>query len=187
MKKKILDILIQIIPVMIGVYLGFVVTNWGEAQKKKSQTKIFLENVRIEMESNRQKLESVIDYHEMLRDSSRIYGRKRLAEVPNYFQGIRVQSLVESAYTTGNQTGIINELGLNNIQRLNQLYTSQGEYNEMIKMLLNSLITMDFSENEMAMKQILRFLSITMTDLVIKEEQLINEYTRVNGLLNEMH
>ena len=40
MKKKIGEILLQIIPVMIGVYLGFVLSNWSETNKTKSQTEL---------------------------------------------------------------------------------------------------------------------------------------------------
>jgi hypothetical protein len=33
MKKRMGDLILQIIPVMIGVYLGFVVSSWAENRK----------------------------------------------------------------------------------------------------------------------------------------------------------
>jgi len=119
MKKKISELILQIIPVMIGVYLGFVVSNWGDQQKRKSQSIVFVINIKNEIEINNDKLQSVIDYHKILRDSSRFYlsnsSIKPLTKPPNFFRGIQTSTLIESAYNTGNQTGIISEFEMNKI------------------------------------------------------------------------
>ena len=53
-------------------------------------------------------------------------------------------------------------------------------------MLMNSLIDKDFSENESDMKKIARFLSITMTDVVIQEQDLIAKYKETLATLNKL-
>lgn len=185
MKKKISELILQIIPVMIGVYLGFAISNWGDQQKRKSQSIIFFKNIKNEIEINTDKLQNVIDYHKMLKDSSRFYfnnfSNKPVDKLLDFFKGIQTSTLIESAYNTGNQTGIISELEMNKIQNLNQLYAYQKEYNEYIKMTLSSLINSDFEDNEKSVKKILQFISITMTDIIIKEELLITEYNKVRN------
>ena len=187
MKNKILELILQIIPVMIGVYLGFVVSNWGDQQKRKSQSVVFVKNIKNEMEINTNKLQNVIEYHKMLKDSSRFnlsnFNSNSIDNPLNFFKGIQASTLIESAYNTGNQTGIISEFEMNKLQNLNQLYAYQKEYNEYIKMTLSGLINSDFEDTEKSTKKILQYISITMTDIIIKEEQLIIEYSKVQNEL----
>ena len=123
MKNKITDLIIQIISVMIGVYLGFVVSNWSESQKMIKKSESFLNNIVIEIKSNKKRLEGIIDYHVMLKDSSRYYlsgdETTSIEESTAFFKGLQTSTLVESAYKTGVQTGIVSELELNIIQNLN--------------------------------------------------------------------
>ncbi len=186
MKKKIGDILLQIIPVMIGVYLGFVVSNRADTSNRKVQTDIFMSTLLSEMESNKQKVESVVAYHEMVRDSSQYYSNPQVKAIrPGFFKGTRTLKLSNSAYHTGLQTGIINALSISQIQAINQLYTTQNDYNEYSNMLLAGLINRDFSDNEESMKAIARYLAITMTDVVIKERDLLKGYTNLKEVLVE--
>lgn len=183
-QPKVIDLLWQIVPVTIGVYLGFLVSSWSDDNKSKQQSRALIENIKVEVRANKGKIEQVIDYHTMLRDSSRIYGEPNSDQVnPNFFKGIQMQTLNTSAYETGIQTGIINELSIDQIQELHQLYSYQEFYNEMGKMILSSLINKDFSDNIESMRKITQFLLITMTDVVIQEGNLVQKY---EGLLEEL-
>ncbi|HFA50610.1 MAG TPA: hypothetical protein ENJ95_16510 [Bacteroidetes bacterium] len=187
MKKKILEIIIQIIPVMIGVYLGFVVSDWSDSQKRKVQSVRLLENIRSEINTNKQIVAGGLDYHEMVRDSSRYYSGDGLAiGRPAFFQGTRHRTLVNSAYKTGVQTGVINELPINSIQELNQLYTLQDSYNDYGKMQLEGLINKDFFKDEESIGGIARYLSMTMTDIVIKENYLLQKYRTIESELKKI-
>ncbi len=187
MKKQIFNLFLQIIPVMIGVYLGFAVTNWSEQQDRAKDTKTFVKIVAQELGINKAKIESVLDYHKMLRDSARHYIEtgKQFSGQPDFFQGIRTQNLLLSSYNTGTQTGIINELELTKIQRLNLVYGSQKDYNEFTKMVLSSLINMDFDDTTKSNNRILKFMAVSMTDIVIKEESLLKGYDRLKKAFNE--
>lgn len=183
MKKTLREIVLQIIPVMIGVYLGFVVSDWAEARKRESQARLFLESIRSEIASNRDVLEMVREYHVMLRDSSQAWASGTLRGKPRFFEGTRMMKLTSSAYQTGIQTGIINELPLAKIQSLNTLYTFQHEYNEFGTLMMASLIEKDFSDNPGDIRKIAQFLAVTMTDVAIKETDLLKGY---EALLQEL-
>lgn len=177
-------LLYEMVPVMVGVYLGFVVSNWSERKQSYRESKILIENLISEIEFNQSKIESVIEYHTMLRDSIRKYGRdNHTSGMPQFFEGTRILKLSNSAFTTGLQTGVINELTMNKILSVNQLYNMQNEYNEFGTLMMASLISKDFSDNQEDVKKIARFLAISMTDVVIKESQLIEEFKKVKSLL----
>ena len=93
-------------------------------------------------------------------------------------------TLPRSAFETGIQTGIINELSIDKIQALNTTYTHQDSYNEFGMLMLQGLITMDFDESKESIEKIFRYLSISMTDVVIKEEDLLKQYDKTLSLLN---
>ncbi len=143
MKKKLFELIMQIIQVMIGVYFGFVISNWGEQQKNISKSRVLNENIKKEMSINKSKLDAVIEYHKILRDSSSVYLRKfsknKLDKPPAYFKGVQTPTLIESAYNTGIQTGIITIFEIDKIQALNQLYIFQKEYNKFKDIVLERI------------------------------------------------
>ncbi len=182
MRKKIGKLLLEIIPVMVGVFLGFLVSSWADANKKGSQTAVLRKNIVGEMQSNSKKIRNVLAYHEMLRDSSRYYlSNFSPAIKPNFFEGVRVSPLTRSAFETGVQTGLINGFSFEKIQKINDLYTRQDNYGNMINLLFTGLInvTMNTDESETGMRKVLQFLAMSMTDIVIHESELLNEYNRL--------
>lgn len=184
MKDKFKDLVIQIISVMIGVFLGFLISNWSETKKDNKKTEVVLNSIKAEMQNNKSKIEKVIGYHRTLRDSARFYlnqeyvGSKR----PTFFRGVNTVILNNSAFDTGIQTGLLTNIPVEKIQKLNNIYSRQKSYQEFSNLLISGLITMDFDENEKAMKRILMYLSISMTDVVIKEEQLLESFASIEDL-----
>ena len=178
MKKQLFNLFLQIIPVMIGVYLGFAVTNWGEQRNRAKETKTFVKIIEQELDVNKNKIEQVIDYHRMLRDSARHYLEtgKRFKGQPDFFEGIRTQNLLLSAYDTGIQTGILNELELAKIQRLNLTYGSLKSYNQFAQTILSTLINLEFNNSIDSQNKVMQFIALSMTDLVIKEEKILKGY-----------
>lgn len=186
MKKKIGELLFQIIPVMIGVYLGLVASNWSENKKTRHKSEVFVENLLSEVEMNQKNLEKVIDYHVMLRDSTEHYSNLENKVVNlSFFQGTRTPTLIDSAYDTGIQTGVINELPLDKIQSINHIYTLQKQYNDMGKLIISGLLNQDFSGSDENIVEIARFLSVVMNDVVYAENDLIAGYELLNSKLKE--
>lgn len=178
MKKKIGDVILQIIPVMIGVYLGFVVSNWSEINKTKSQTELLRNNIVAEIKSNKTKITDVLEYHTMIRDSSRFYQNKEIdiKEMPSFFKGTRTITLISSAFDTGIQTGLINNLKFEEIQAINNIYTMQSAYKDFNNLILSGLVTIDFQENDKGIRKFYGYLAISMTDVVIQENYLLQYY-----------
>ena len=115
----------------------------------------------------------------MLRDSSRYYVNSDSSTTAPFFRGINTPSLVNSAYETGIQTGLINELSLDEIQSLNRVYRTQNSIDDFSKMMISGLINMDLKHDEESTKKLLNFLAITMEDVITFENQLIDNYNQV--------
>jgi hypothetical protein len=54
--KQALSMLAQLIPVAVGVYLGIVASDWNTERKQKATQKEFLNNLYLEMLSNKSKI-----------------------------------------------------------------------------------------------------------------------------------
>ena len=119
----------------------------------------------------------------MVRDSSLKYSKlSNILEMPHFFKGVRPQNLTNSAFETGIQTGLINELSFEQIQLTNNTYTLQNDYEQFSTLMLSGLVTMDVDDNEL--KKVFRFLSMSMTDIAIKEQELLIEYDKLLTELN---
>ena len=92
-------------------------------------------------------------------------------------------SFSNSAFETGIQTGLINEVGVDKIQALNEIYTRQRAYEEFANLLLSGLITMDTNNTEETYRRIMSYLSVSMTDIVIKEQQLLKSFNNALELI----
>lgn len=175
---------LQTVPVTLGVILGVLVSNWGENRKSNEQAEIFIETVKKEVNQNQSKVEASIGYHRMIRDSCLYYlSIDSLPKNPTFFRGTQIPSLNTSAYETGKQTGLINELDLETIQSLNKLYTYQEEHNAFSSQVTQGLLTMDFDESKQSMNKIGSYISISMSDIVIQEENLISGFNQIQELM----
>ena len=173
-KRRIEELLFQIIPVMVGVFLGYLVSDWAESSKNDQQISSFKTNLIAELEYNKSLVGNVFEYHKMLRDSSRVYSSKTPTKPPRFFRGIRLFPLMDSAYETGLQTGLINGLSLEEIQEVNKVYTLQEFYNGNQKIVMTGLVTIDLVKERQRAAQ---FLSITLTDVVLRERELTEAYS----------
>ena len=145
-----------------------------------------MKNLLSEAKVNQEQLELAFGYHKLLKDSSLYYAYSGATLVNHYFfNGLGGVLVMNSAYNTGIQTGTISELSLEEIQSINQLYTFQDGYNDYQKLMLSEFISMDFTEEEEDINRILRFLSLTMTDVVNMEENLITLYKEIPKKLDQ--
>ncbi|MGE0930139.1 hypothetical protein [Peijinzhouia sedimentorum] len=68
-------------------------------------------------------------------------------------------------------------------KRNNQLYTLQNDYNDYGNMMLYGLLSMDLNNAPGSMRKVAQFLGITMTDVVIKEQDLLDDYNLIKSVL----
>lgn len=184
MRNRLIDLVIQVIPVMIGVFLAFLVSDCSEERRTERKTEQMKDILVAEIKKNREKIQQVAEYHKMLRDSTGYYCLQSdtSGAKPKFFKGIRNVSLSSGAYESAIQTGLISELELEHIQFVNELYEAQENYNDYNQMLLEGLINQDFSNPEQ-MQSVMRFISVGMYDVVIKEANLIDAYPKVLKML----
>ncbi|NRB52712.1 MAG: hypothetical protein HRU41_33940 [Saprospiraceae bacterium] len=179
MKKILSNVLNQIIPIMIGVYLGFAVNNFGENRKVKQQVRTYQEMLKIELEENLQALEKVRNYHVRLsKDFSNLLASEELEkdfEATN-FQGLKPGFVSSSAYQTGLQTGIIQEFDLNLVQILNRCYTLQDKYNTFNENLLSSFQSRKYPETAGEIRNFLINMRMNMNDIKYFEQALQQQY-----------
>lgn len=176
MKSKFSAILLEIIPVAIGVFLGFLVSNWADNRTNYQKTQNLKENITAEVISNKHRIEKVIDYHKTLRDSSVYYANNRITREPRFFQGINTAFLLKSAFETGIQTGLINGFPIDLIQEANDVYNIQNEYSDFKSLLLSSILSIDVMGEEKEKRRFFTILALAMTDVVIHEEMLLEKY-----------
>jgi len=182
MKKIAISILSQILPIMLGVYLGFAMNNFGENRKIRAQKVTFKNMLRNEVETNLKSIENVSTYHvdlsnsfeELLQGDDTREAFKQLQ-----FGGFRPGFVSDSAYSTGIQTGIIQEFDLDLIQNLNMLYTLQRKYNRFTENMVNSFLANKFPETDSEIRSVMTNASMSMNDVLIFERELIANYQRV--------
>ncbi|MFK8102971.1 MAG: hypothetical protein AB8G15_10620 [Saprospiraceae bacterium] len=181
-KKIGTTILVQMLPVMIGVYLGFAMNNFGERQKLEKQSNTYKEMLKNEIRENLASVENVNSYHIQLTNKfSEILEAENMKEKfgSMQFRGFKPGFVNNSAYNTGIQTGIIQEFDLKLIQSLNRLYTLQGKYNRFNENLINSYISNKFPETNSEIRSLLISSSMSMTDILIYEKELRSFYQEI--------
>ena len=186
MKKIVTNILSQIVPIMIGVYLGFAMNNFGENRKLKNQSNTYKEMLKNEISENLGAIENVNSYHlQLAKDFSEILKDEKIEEKfgTMNFKGFRPGFVNNSAYDTGIQTGIIQEFDLELIQSLNKLYTLQGKYNRFNENMINSFLSNKFPETEREIKSLLILSSMSMNDVLTFEKELSKFYKQLLNAL----
>lgn len=188
MKTRLSKIFYQIFPVMIGVYLGFALNNFGEKRKVKSQVKTYTNMLLLEIGNNLVELNKVMPYHKQLStDFSEILKSENVKEAFQSYSlnGFRPGLVNSSAYETGIQTGIIQQFDLNTIQQINRLYTLQNRYNNFNQSMINSFISQKFPETESETVSLLRIVSMSLNDVSSFENDLSSYYTSIIKLLEK--
>lgn len=186
MKKHLINIIIQIIPVMIGVVLGFMISNYAENQKIKKKHIQYVEILKNEIKQNLASIEASIPYHEQLKNDFKEMSRSKniMDDFSNYtMRGLRPGQVDRSAFETGIQTGIIQEFSLDEIQKINKLYAIQKSYDTFNNSMIEALLNQSFPDNQSDMKAIATKIIMNMNDVLPKEYTLQEFYKKILEVL----
>ncbi|MEM9823767.1 MAG: hypothetical protein AAF985_21970 [Bacteroidota bacterium] len=182
MKKLIKETFIQMIPVMIGVYLGFALNNFGAQQKLEKQTEVFQQMLHNEIEQNLKEVSKKYTYHQKLQqDFQQLLNSQELEkDFGEYnFTGFLTGKMNASAYNTGIQTGIIQEFDLQLVQHLNRLYTLQEAYTNFNRSVINNYMGKAFPETEKDIRALIISVGRSMNDILSFERDLSAFYTKI--------
>ncbi|MEQ9441961.1 MAG: hypothetical protein RIG62_23170 [Cyclobacteriaceae bacterium] len=139
--KQGLNMLSQLIPVALGVYLGIIASNWNDQRNQAALQQVFLQNLYLELSANQQKLKEASSYHEaMFQLSSTLldhYSADTLQQgfwslggwrlLPGW-EGLKIPTLESSVYETGTLQNTLLGLDFATINTIAQVYNLQGEY-----------------------------------------------------------
>lgn len=182
MKKTILKILAQILPVMLGVYLGFALNNYGERRSMRKKVDTYQHMLQNEIKDNLKQVKRVLPYHDTLalRVQDLLNSEDIKKEFENFrFTGLRPGMVHKSAFDTGIQTGVLQEFDLDLIQRLNRLYAFQDSYEKYNLTMMSTFLSKDFPEEKKQIKSLFTALSMNMHDVINFENQLAASYEKV--------
>ncbi len=169
----------EMIPVMLGVYFAFVLSDYSEARKTANQFKEYKQLIKKEVSQNLDNINPTYEYHKSFKED--------LIQIANHkdpynhyldyqMKGLRPGFVSSSAYQTGIQTGIIQEFDLDMIQQINNIYTYQSKYDDYNKSLLSGFINKELPQNSTEVKSIASNLIMSMNDIIISERNLIEYY-----------
>ncbi len=177
-KKTIAKILLDLIPVAVGVYIGILGSNWNENQKTIEFKDHTIERIRKEIEKNKSLILEVKDYHimvnEKIKKMPRIESYKDTISL-HFWRGLRIPRLQKSAYQTAMQTGIIGEIEIALLEKINEVYLQIDLYNQFRNTASQGLYANDFSDIK-SFNKIASFLGVTMVDLYYLENEIIEKF-----------
>ncbi len=186
MKKFLKSLIYQMFPVMLGVYLGFALNNYGENRKLAEQKSVYKQMLVNEITGNLTQVEEALLYHKQLKTDFReiLDSENILKSFQSYsLKGLRPGMVNSSAYETGLQTGVIQELDLELIQLINRLYTYQEKYNAINESILDNFIAQSYPETEKEIENILIGLNMSMNDILQFETDLPIFYKKILEML----
>lgn len=180
------EILIQIIPVAIGVYLGLIVNDWNtgrQTRERKAQSEVLLIQ---EIKVNMAKIEDGLSYHLMLLDSLEGLVQKESVGFKDlgFWKGTRTPTLYNAAYQSATLSGSINTFSIPEIQSIVEVYSAQQKFTDTNKIALQGLIQQDFY-NESKLKQTINFINMMLNDISYAEKDLLDSYKKALRILED--
>lgn len=195
-KKYLLQMLNQFIPVILGVYLGIVASNWNESRVKRAEQQEFISNLHQELEANKSKIESTLKYRQGILNESRqlagslssdtleanFWAMGGFSLIPSW-QGTNIPTLERSVYQTGLATNLMNGLEFAIINTVARTYNYQDSYNSFAqKLIFDKIINL---EDRIKTRQVLNKFE-AWYDVAITEEALVEQYNNALSHLDTL-
>ena len=188
------QLLFQLLPVAIGVYIGILAGNWNDARHEKANQEQFLKTLSLELEENRKMVKRSAEYHQLLGDqidSIRQVASQEEMELPvlgsgsfgsfiNGWRGIMIPSTERSIYETGIIANALVGLDFATINRISKVYNLQEGYRKYSEPILERLLNMDMHTTRQEAVLILSFIT---TDLNEMEFNLVRNYEQLMEFL----
>ncbi len=179
------NIFLQMLPVMLGVFLGLWANNWNEDRKlKQLETKV-LQKIKQDIESNQEYLGNVIVYHESLGDSAKAFVTKINPKLlfkpayeieedrPDFWRGTRTGNLRDAGYQTAIVSGVLADMDFELVSLFSEIDRAQSSYSLMANNYLQTIINQN---SETKVVDYLAFVMSFSKDISIAERNLIELY-----------
>ena len=183
MKKAAYDILMGILPVMIGVYLGIYFNNQNEEKKQDELRNQIFESLLVENQSNLETLQESITYFTMLKDSSSYMISKNLPYKQfSFWKGLNPPELSNTAFQTAQVTNILPGISIDMLQALSKTYDGQNDLGDLGHAYFLS-VTDKIGSEEFSNAKFLIILENYAYDMMVAEKALAIEVENLIALL----
>lgn len=187
-KNYLLNLLNQFIPVVLGVYIGIVASNWNENRVKKAEQDEFVKNLVLEIQVNKSRLEETLAYQEAIILAAR-KARKELDQqklnaefwsagqwelLPGW-EGVKIPALENSVHQSGIMTNALSGLDFVVINTIARSYNQQEDYKLWAHKLIIDNITQLGSDVKTA--EVLTKLDVWQ-EVMDLERELLSQYDR---------
>lgn len=184
-KKDLWYLLLQTLPVMLGVYLGFWLSERGE-QKHVDQQVDKLETLILnEIELNKSEVTKKLSYHKMLLDTLKVFQHENSLDrsrLFNTFKGINPPRLKNACYQSGIQTGLLNNFELEEVTLLNEIMEEQESLIKYSDAALAALLSTG-SFDDKGFSDLIGRIIMNLNDITAFENRLLKSY---DSALKEM-
>jgi hypothetical protein len=156
-KSYLFNLFNQFIPVVLGVYVGIVASNWNANSIKKAEQNEFVMNLALEIQANMSKLEETLAYQEtIILSAGKV--RQELDQktmeaafwtvghfnmTPGW-EGLKIPTLESSVHQAGIMTNALSGLDFKVINTIARSYNYQEEYKVYAqKLIFDNLTQLD--------------------------------------------
>ena len=169
----------EILLIVVGILIALQLQNKNEEKKTKELVNTTLVLIKNEINANKKKIESVKDYHIMVRDTLKKIDipktKEEASKSTRFWRGLRTPRLQNAAFQTSIQSGIGRGINPKILQNLNSLYTYQDSYNDYTSKATEIFFNSNFTQLS-EFGKIWGSIQISMEDLFYYERELIARY-----------
>lgn len=180
--------ILQIIPVMLGVYLGLLANNWNEkrkVEKEKSEILILLQN---ELTQNKEQVKSKLEYHLSIMDSLTVIRDNEFENpvssdrISSFWRGMQGPKTQSSVHQSAIIKGLLTEFSLEEINAINNVYLLQKELSTYLDNAVSSFLHSE--NNDMTdIRPLIQKVSMILNDLHYAENELLVSYDKLISIL----
>lgn len=185
-KNYLFNLFNQFIPVVLGVYIGIIASNWNENRIKKAEQNEFVKNLALEIQANKSKLEEAMVYQEAIISSAgkvkQELDQKTMEaafwtvgqwKLISGWEGLKIPTLENSVHQAGIMTNALSGLDFKVINTIARSYNYQEEYKVFAqKLIFDRLTQMD---GQVKTIEVLNKLEVWQ-DVINFEQELAKQY-----------
>ncbi|OJJ14293.1 hypothetical protein BKI52_43195 [marine bacterium AO1-C] len=157
MKSKVLEYFLQLVIVVVGVFLGMLVTNWSNARQQNKNQRLVLQSILKEMKINQAKVKKAIKYHSKIfkafdkvrakkdyNDPQYKFNGKNLREFFPGWTGVNMPNLDNDMYEMAKYSNTMPSMPYKIQESLSRVYQFQALHNQ----LTDKIVARFFQFNE---------------------------------------
>lgn len=185
-KNYFLQMLNQFIPVILRVYLGIIASNWNAERVQIEEQKEFINNLYLEINSNKAKMEESLSYRNSIFLSAKkvrqnldpkisdakFWSVGHWKHLPGW-EGVKIPTLENSVYQSGIMTNALSGLDFKLINSIARSYNHQEEYKRWTER--NILDKLDNMPSDITTFDAL-YLIEPWNDVIAMEQILVEQY-----------